>query len=74
MKDTDIEELKRIFDAATDLNDFLYIEEINKERSACGKRPWTDSEIGKQVRAVIAGKRIVDKALIKVEKLREGNS
>ena len=74
MTGKDIEELKKIFEEATDLNDFLLIDEINKERKSQNKNAYSNSEIGQLVRAVISAKRIVDKAFIKVEKLREGHS
>ena len=70
----EIEELKKIFDEATDLNDFLLMDELDKEREGRGKRVYSNSELGQLVRAFISAKRIVEKAFKKVEKLREGNS
>ena len=63
-----IEELKKIFDEATDLNDFLYTEELNEERARGGKRPYSNSELGQFVRSFILAKRIIDKAFKKIEK------
>ena len=69
-----IEELKKIFDEATDLNDFLLIDELNNEREGKGKRAYSNSELGQFVRAFVLAKRIIEKAFKKGEKLRDGNS
>lgn len=74
MTGKDIEELKRIFEEATDLNDFLYMDEIDKERMGSGKKIYSNSELGQLVRAFISAKKVIKKAFIKVEKMREGNS
>lgn len=74
MSGKEIETLKKIFEEATDLNDFLLMDELDKEREGKGKRAFSNSELGQLVRAFISAKRIVDKAFIKVEKLREGHS
>ena len=50
------------------------MDELDKEREGKGKRAFSNSELGQLVRAFISAKRIVDKAFIKVEKLREGHS
>ena len=68
----DIEELKKIFEEATDLNDFLLMDELDTEREGKGKRAYSNSELGQFVRAFILAKRIIDKAFKKV--VREENS
>ena len=63
-----IEELKKIFNEATDLNDFLYIDELNEERIKGGRKPYSNSELGQLVRSFISAKKIIDKAFKKIEK------
>ena len=64
----EIEELKKIFNEATDLNDFLYMDELDEERRGKGKRTYSNSELGQFIRAFILAKRIIDKAFKKIEK------